>query len=75
MAEVMPAPITMARKLELSPCRFGRPKLMLEAPQVVLTFSSVRRRRIRWNTALPAWPSAPIGITSGSTTMSECGMP
>jgi len=75
MAEVMPAPISMERKEALRPCRLGSPKLKLEAPQVVLTFSSSRKRRIRWNTLRPAWFKAPTGMTSGSTTMSEWGMP
>ena len=47
----------------------------LLAPQVVFTFSSVTRRRSSANTWRPAVPIAPIGITSGSTTMSEAGMP
>ena len=47
IAEVMPAPIIIGRKPALRPRRFGRPKEKLEAPQVVLTFSSSRRRRIR----------------------------
>jgi hypothetical protein len=56
IAEVMPAPIAIARKAAFMPCRFGRPKEMLEAPQVVLTLSSSRSRRIRRKTARPAWP-------------------
>ena len=47
MAEVIPAPAAMARKVAFMPWRFGRPKLMFEAPQVELTFnSSFRRRRM-----------------------------
>ena len=45
MAEVMPAPIAMVKNAELMPLRLGRPKLTLDAPQVVLTLSSSRRRR------------------------------
>ena len=41
IAEVMPAPIIIGRKEALSPRRFGRPKEKFEAPQVVLTLSSV----------------------------------
>ncbi|EKD59635.1 MAG: hypothetical protein ACD_54C01226G0001 [uncultured bacterium] len=48
---------------------------MFEAPQVVLTPSSSRRRRTSANTCWPAEPIAPTGITSGSTTMSCAGMP
>ena len=55
------------------PWRCGRPKEMLDRPQVVLTFSSSRRRRSSAKTWRPASPSAPIGMTSGSTTMS-CGL-
>ena len=40
IADVRPAPIAMVRNALLMPSRFGRPKLTLEAPQVVLTFSS-----------------------------------
>ena len=65
----------MFRNAALMPSRFGRPKLTLDAPQVELTWSSSRRRpRIR-NTWRPAPLSAPIGMSSGSTTMSSRGMP
>ena len=57
------------------PWRFGRPKEMFEAPQVVLTPSSSRRRRTSVKTWWPAVAMAPIGMTSGSTTMSWAGMP
>ena len=57
------------------PLRCGRPKLTFDAPQVVLTSSSVRSRRTRRITCTPVWLMAPIGITSGSTTMSQAGMP
>ena len=57
IAEVMPAPIAIDRKAAFMPCRLGRPKLKLEAPQEVLTLSSSRSRRIRWKTARPAWPN------------------
>jgi hypothetical protein len=40
---------------------------MFEAPQGVLPVNSVRSRRIRCNTDRPAWPSAPIGMTSAIT--------
>ena len=53
------------------PSRFGSPKLTFEAPQVVLTLSSSRSRRTSWKTCWPAWRSAPIGMTSGSTMMSD----
>ena len=44
MADVMPAPMTMGMKPALMPWRCGRPKEMLDRPQVVLTLSSLRRR-------------------------------
>ena len=75
MADVIPAPMAIAMNAGFRPCRFGRPKLMLEAPQVVLTFNSVRRRRIRLMTCTPASAIAPTGITNGSTTTSQAGMP
>src|SRR5688572_3995217 len=75
IAEVRPEAIAMVRKALLMPPRFGRPKLTLEAPQVVLTFSSSCSRRTSRMTWAPAWLIAPIGITSGSTTTSLAGMP
>ena len=75
MAEVRPEAMAMLRNAPLMPSRLGRPKLTFEAPHVELTFSSSRNRpRIR-NTWRPAPASAPIGISSGSTTMSSRGMP
>ena len=44
IAEVMPAPITIGMKPALMPWRCGRPKEMLDRPQVVLTLSSLRSR-------------------------------
>src|ERR1700724_1186756 len=41
MAEVIPAPMAIVRNALLMPSRFGRPKLMYEAPQDVFTLSSV----------------------------------
>ena len=75
IADVMPDAMAMVRKPLLMPSRAGRPKLMFEAPQVVLTLSSSRRRLTSRITCTPAWLIAPIGITSGSTTTSEAGMP
>ena len=75
MAEVMPEAIAMVRNALLMPSRAGRPKLMFEAPQVVLTLSSSRNRLTSRMTCTPAWLIAPIGITSGSTTTSLAGMP
>ena len=75
MAEVRPALMAMVRNALLTPLRFGNPKLTLEAPQVLLTFSSSRRRRTMCMTCRPAWLMAPMGITSGSTTTSLWGMP
>ena len=68
MADVMPAPMAMVRNAPLMPLRLGRPKLILDAPQVVLTFSSSRSRLTMCMTCLPAILIAPIGITRGSTT-------
>ena len=75
MAEVMPLAMAIGRNAALIPSRLGRPKLTFEAPQVVLTLSSSRRRRTSWKTWRPACDSAPMGMTSGSTMMSEAGMP
>ena len=41
IAEVRPAPIIIGRKPALRPRRLGRPNEKLEAPQLVLTFSSL----------------------------------
>ena len=75
IAEVMPEAIAIGRKAALMPCRCGRPNEMFEAPQLVLTFSSSRSRRTSAKTCRPAVPIAPIGMTSGSTTMSSGLMP
>ena len=67
--------MAMVKKALLMPPRFGSPKLTFEAPQVVFTRSSLRRRLtmcITWRAALLM---APMGITSGSTTTSLDGMP
>jgi hypothetical protein len=57
------------------PARCGNPKLTFDAPQVELTFSSSRSRPRMRKTWRPAVGIAPIGISSGSTTMSSLGMP
>ena len=75
MADVMPWLMAIARKVPVTACRFGRPKLTLDAPQVVLTRSSSRSRRTSRNTCWPAVPMAPMGITRGSTTTSDEGIP
>ena len=75
IAEVSPEAIAIGRKAALIPSRFGRPKLTLEAPQVVFTLSSSRSRRSRWKTCRPAVAIAPTGMSSGSTTTSSRGMP
>ena len=67
--------MAMARNVPVMWLRLGRPKLTLEAPQVVLTPSSSRSRRTRRKTCWPAVPMAPMGMTSGSTTMSAAAMP
>ena len=75
IADVIPEAIAMARNVPVTMWRLGKPKLTFDAPHVVLTLSSSRSRRISLNACWPAWPRAPIGITSGSTTMSWAGMP
>ena len=75
IADVIPATIAIGKNALLIPCRFGSPKEILDAPHVVFTPSSSRRRRTSVNTCKPALPMAPTGITSGSTTMSCAGMP
>ena len=70
IAEVIPAPIAMGKKALLIPWRFGRPNDTFEAPQVVFTPNSSRRRRTNVKTCWPAVAIAPIGITNGSTTIS-----
>ena len=75
IADVIPAPMAIDRKVPVIMWRAGRPKLTLLAPQVVLTPNSLRRRRTSRNTWRPAVPMAPIGITSGSTTTSAAAMP
>ena len=75
IAEVIPLAIAIGRNAALMPSRFGRPKLTFDAPQVVLTPSSSRSRRTIRKTWRPAVAIAPMGMTSGSTTMSARGMP
>ena len=75
IAEVIPDAMAMGRNAALIPSRFGRPKLTFDAPQVELTLSSSRKRPTSANTWRPAVAIAPIGMTSGSTTMSDAGMP
>ena len=50
-------------------------KEILDAPHVVFTLSSFLSFFTNSNTCWPAVAIAPIGITSGSTTMSAGGMP
>ena len=71
----IPDAIAIGRKLAFIACRFGNPKDMFEAPHVVLTLSSSLKRRTSLKTCLPAVAIAPMGITKGSTTISEEGMP
>ena len=51
------------------------PKETLEAPQVMLTPNSSRIRRIVSSVVLTTSWSAPIGMASGSITMSAAAMP
>ena len=75
IADVRPAPIAIARNDGFRPGRLGRPKLTLDAPQVVLTPNSSRQRFRILNTDRPALAIAPIGITSGSMMTSSLGIP
>ena len=75
IADVRPLAIAIDRKAPLMPSRFGSPKLTFDAPQVELTLSSSRSRPRMRKTWRPAPGIAPIGISSGSTTMSSRGMP
>ena len=59
IADVIPAPMAMARNVPVMWCRLGSPKLTLLAPQVVLTPSSSRSRRTRRNTCWPGRPHGP----------------
>ena len=45
IALVMPAPMAIDRKAPVMLCLAGSPKLTFDAPQVVFTWSSSRRRR------------------------------
>ena len=75
IAEVSPAAIAIVKNAAFTPSRLGKPKLTFDAPQVVLTLSSFCKRRTKVITCLTAVLMAPIGITRGSTTISELGMP
>ena len=75
IAEVIPAPIPIDRKEAFKLCRLGRPKEMLDAPQVVLTPNSSLSLRINWNAVIPARFIAPTGIIKGSTTTSLALIP
>jgi len=61
IAEVIPAPIAMLRKVALMPSRAGRPKLTFEAPQVVFTLSSFFSRPSRRNTCHDFMPRRTAG--------------
>jgi len=50
IADVRPAIIAIVRNAPLIVSRLGSPKLMLDAPHVVLTPSSSRSLRTRWKT-------------------------
>ena len=75
IALVSPAVIAIGSQAAPSVCRSGMPKETLDAPQVMLRPCSSRIRRIvsRVTSELPV--SAPIGMASGSMTMSALAMP
>src|SRR4051812_43954402 len=75
IALVRPFEIAIARNAPFSSLRLGNPNDTVQAPHVVVTPSSSWSRRSSANTCRPAEPIAPIGMTSGSTTMSSFGMP
>ena len=75
IADVSPEAIAIVKNTAFTPLRFGKPKLTFDAPQVVLTFSSSWSLLTKLITCFPAELTAPIGITNGSTTISEYGIP
>ena len=75
IALVRPAVIAIGSQAAPRVCRSGMPNDVLDAPQVMLTPNSSRIRRIVSQVTSEVVVSAPIGIASGSITMSAWAMP
>lgn len=75
IAEVIPLEIAIARKVPVMWFSVGRPKLTFDAPQVGVHLELVAQAAQEVEHLLAVVPMAPIGMTSGSTTMSLAGMP
>ncbi len=75
IALVRPLAIAIGSHTELRVWRAGMPKDTLDAPQVMFTPKSSRMRRIVSNVTSVVPVSAPIGMASGSMTMSALAMP
>ena len=75
IALVRPAVIAIGSQAAPRVCRSGMPNDVLDAPQVMLTPNSSRIRRIVSQVTSDVVVSAPIGIASGSITMSAWAMP
>ena len=75
IALVRPEVIAIGSQVPLRVCRPGMPNETLDAPHVMLTPKSSRIRRITSNVTRVVVVSAPIGMASGSITMSACAMP
>ena len=74
IAEVRPQRMAIGRNVAPSTGRFGMPKDTLPAPRVMLTPNSSRISAIVSSVLLTSVVSAPIGIASGSMTMSASGI-
>ena len=66
MAHVKPAPIAIDKKAAPRAGRFGNPKEILEAPQIMFTSSSSRILRTSFRKVTIAEEIAPTGIANGS---------
>ena len=75
IALVRPAEFAIGRKAAFSVWRFGSPKLMFDAPRHMLKPNSSWISRIVVIVVVTIVGSAPIGIASGSITMSSSAMP
>ena len=75
IALVSPAVIAIGSQAAPRVCRSGIPKDVLDAPQVMFSPCSSRIRRIVSKVTSEVVVSAPIGIASGSITMSAFAMP
>ena len=75
IALVRPAVIAIGSQAAPRVCRSGMPNETLEAPQVMFTPNSSRMRRMHSIVTRELPVSAPIGMASGSITMSAWAMP